>query len=335
MSTAMPLRRLGKSGAIVSALGLGCMAMTPIYSASPADDAESIRTIHRALDLGIDFIDTADGYGLGKNEELIGRALAGHHRERAFVATKFGNVHAADGKQLGIDGSARYVKQACEASLRRLKMDTIDLLYLHRVDAGTPIEESAGAMGELVTAGKVRFIGFSEATPQTLRRAHATYPVAALQSEYSLWTRDVETDGVLDVVRELGIGFVAYSPLGRGFLTGRFRSAADLAAGDSRLRQPRFSGENLTANLRLADAVATIAARKGCTSAQFALAWLMRHEDVIPIPGTKTVRHLDDDAGAIAVTLEDRDLSEIDAVFVPGAVAGERYAPERMARLRG
>jgi aryl-alcohol dehydrogenase-like predicted oxidoreductase len=330
----MPLKRLGKSGAIVSALGLGCMAMTPTYGATPDDDAESIRTIHRALDLGIDFIDTADGYGLGKNEELIGRALAGHHRERAFVATKFGNVHAADGKQLGIDGSPAYVKQACEASLRRLKMDAIDLFYLHRVDDKTPIEETIGAMSELVAAGKVRFLGVSETSPATLRHAHAIHPIAALQSEYSLWTRDVESDGVLDTVRELGVGFVAYSPLGRGFLTGRFRSIADLPPGDSRLHQPRFMGENFAANLRLADAVIALAARKGCTPAQVALAFVMRHDDVIPIPGTKTVKHLDDDAGAIDVTLDAGELGELDAVFAPGAVAGPRYTAERMARVR-
>jgi aryl-alcohol dehydrogenase-like predicted oxidoreductase len=330
----MPLRRLGTSGAIVSALGLGCMSMTPIYAAGPSDDAESIRTIHRALDLGIDLIDTADGYGQGKNEELIGRALSGHHRERAFVATKFGNVHAPDGRQLGIDGSPAYVKAACEASLRRLKMDTIDLLYLHRVDKNTPIEETAGAMGELVAAGKVRFIGFSETSAATLRRAHTTHPVAALQSEYSLWTRDVESDGILATTRELGIAFVAYSPLGRGFLTGRFRSASDLAAGDSRLRQPRFMGENLAANLRLADAVTALAARKGCTAAQLALAWLLRHDDVIPIPGSKTVRHLDENAGAIEVTLSESDLAAIDAELPPGAAHGERYAPERMGALR-
>jgi aryl-alcohol dehydrogenase-like predicted oxidoreductase len=310
------------------------MSMTPIYAAGPSDDAESIRTIHRALDLGIDLIDTADGYGQGKNEELIGRALSGHHRERAFVATKFGNVHAPDGRQLGIDGSPAYVKAACEASLRRLKMDTIDLLYLHRVDKNTPIEETAGAMGELVAAGKVRFIGFSETSAATLRRAHTTHPVAALQSEYSLWTRDVESDGILATTRELGIAFVAYSPLGRGFLTGRFRSASDLAAGDSRLRQPRFMGENLAANLRLADAVTALAARKGCTAAQLALAWLLRHDDVIPIPGSKTVRHLDENAGAIEVTLSESDLAAIDAELPPGAAHGERYAPERMGALR-
>ena len=330
----MPLRRLGNSGAIVSALGLGCMSMTPIYAAGPGDDAESIRTIHRALDLGIDLIDTADGYGLGKNEELIGRALAGHHRERAFLATKFGNVHAPDGKQLGIDGSPAYVKQACDASLRRLKMDTIDLLYLHRVDKDTPIEETIGAMGELVAAGKVRFIGVSETSVATLRRAHATHPIAALQSEYSLWTRDVESDGILAAVRELGIAFVAYSPLGRGFLTGRFRSAHDLGAGDSRLRQPRFSGDNLVANLRLADAISALAQRKGCTPAQLALAWLMRNDDVIPIPGSKITAHLDDNAGAVNVTLDAADLAEIDAVLPPGAASGERYPPERMGALR-
>jgi aryl-alcohol dehydrogenase-like predicted oxidoreductase len=322
----VPRRRLGNSGATVSALGLGCMAMTETYSASAADDVESIRTIHRALELGIDFLDTADGYGLGRNEELLARALA-DRRDRAFLATKIGNVKAGDGKYLGVDGSAAYVKAACEASLRRLNVASIDLLYLHRVDAKTPIEETVGAMGELVAAGKVRYLGLSEVSPETLRRAYAVHPIAALQSEFSLWTRDVETDGVLAAARELGVGFVAYCPLGRGFLTGRFRSPEDLPAKDSRRDMPRFSAGNFAANLHLADAIAALAKRKGCSAPQLALAWLLRHDNVVPIPGTKTVVHLEDNAGAAGVRLDDDDLAEIDAAMPPGAAAGERKAP--------
>ena len=322
----MPRRRLGNSGATVSALGLGCMAMTETYSASAADDVESIRTIHRALELGIDFIDTADVYGLGRNEELLARALA-DRRDRAFLATKIGNVKSPDGKYLGVDGSATYVKAACEASLRRLNVASVDLLYLHRADAKTPIEETVGAMGELVAAGKVRYLGLSEVGPETLRRAYAVHPIAALQSEFSLWTRDVETDDVLATARELGVAFVAYCPLGRGFLTGRFRSPEDLPANDSRRGMPRFSAGNFAANLRLTDAIAALAKRKGCSAPQLALAWLLRHDHVVPIPGTKSVVHLEENAGSAGIRLDDQDLAEIDAVLPPGAAAGDRKAP--------
>ena len=333
MNATMPRRPLGKSGATVSAMGLGCMTMSSIYAASASDEPESVRTIHRALDLGIDFIDTADAYGAGHNEELVGRALA-DRRGRAFLATKFGNLRNPDGTFKGVDGSAAYVKQAAQASLKRLNVDTIDLFYLHRVDPKTPIEETVGAMGELVAAGKVRYIGLSEAAPETLRRAHATHPVAALQTEYSLFTRDVEGDGVLDTARELGVAFVAYSPLGRGFLTGGIRSTDDFGAGDSRRNQPRFNGDNLAANLRLVDAAAAIAKRKGCSSAQLALAWLMQKDGVIPIPGTKSVKHLDDDAGATGVTLDAADLQALDVALPPGAVVGLRYPAGQMSSLR-
>ena len=332
-TTAMPRRPLGKSGAAVSALGLGCMTMSSIYAAAASDEPGSIRTIHRALDLGIDFIDTADAYGAGRNEELVGRALAGR-RGRAFLATKFGNLRNPDGTFKGVCGTAAYVREACDASLERLNVETIDLFYLHRVDPHTPIEETVGAMGELVAAGKVRYIGLSEAAPETLRRAHATYPVAALQTEYSLFTRDVENDGVLATARELGIAFVAYSPLGRGFLTGAFGSPDELGAGDSRRNQPRFSGANVAANLELAGAVVAIAQRKGCTPAQLALAWLLAADGVIPIPGTKSVAHLEDDAGAAGVTLDPADLREIDAALPPGAAAGLRYPAGQMSSLR-
>src|SRR5665213_1001872 len=333
MNATMPRRPLGKSGATVSAMGLGCMAMSAIYAASLSDEPESIRTIHQALDLGIDFIDTADAYGAGRNEELVGRALA-DRRGRAFLATKFGNLRNPDGTFKGVDGSAAYVKQACEASLKRLNVETIDLFYLHRVDPNTPIEETVGAMGELVAAGKVRFIGLSEAAPETLRRAHATHPVAALQTEYSLFTRDVETDGVLATARELGVAFVAYSPLGRGFLTGGIRSAEDFGKGDSRRNQPRFNGDNLATNLQLAAAAAAIAKRKGCSSAQLALAWLMKQDGVIPIPGTKSVNHLNDDAGAAIITLDAADVAALEAALPAGAVVGLRYPAGQMGSLR-
>jgi aryl-alcohol dehydrogenase-like predicted oxidoreductase len=333
MSSVLPRRPLGKSGAEVSALGLGCMTMSSIYAAAASDEPESIRTIERALDLGIDFIDTADAYGGGHNEELVGRAIAGK-RDRVFLATKFGNMRNPDGTFAGVNGTPAYVKSACDASLKRLNVETIDLFYLHRVDPKTPIEESIGALGELVAAGKIRYIGMSEAAPETLRRGHATHPIAALQTEYSLFTRDVEDDGVLATARELGIAFVAYSPLGRGFLSGAFRSPDDLAAGDSRKNQPRFNGDNLAANLKLADAVKTIAARKGCSPAQLALAWLLGKDGVIPIPGTKSVKHLEDDAGAVAVTLDANDLREIDAALPPGAALGTRYPVAQMPSVR-
>jgi aryl-alcohol dehydrogenase-like predicted oxidoreductase len=260
--------------------------------------------------------------------------IAGTARFSAFLATKFGNLRNPDGTFKGVCGTPAYVKEACDASLKRLNTNTIDLFYLHRVDPNTPIEETVGAMGELVAAGKVRYIGLSEAAPETLRRAHATHPVAALQTEYSLFTREVETDGVLDTARDLGIAFVAYSPLGRGFLTGGIKSADDFGAGDSRKNQPRFTGDNLAANLRLAAAAVAIAERKGCTPAQLALAWLMQKDGVIPIPGTKSVKHLNDDAGAGVVTLSAAELAALDAALPPGAVAGTRYPAGQMGTIR-
>jgi aryl-alcohol dehydrogenase-like predicted oxidoreductase len=319
---------LGTAGAEVSALGLGCMGMADFYGHS--DERESIATIHRALELGIDLLDTADMYGNGKNEELVGRAIAGR-RERAFVATKFGNLRNPDGTFGGVDGRPEYVRTACEASLRRLDIETIDLFYQHRVDPKTPIEETVGAMAELVQAGKVRYLGLSEAAPETIRRAHATHPIAALETEYSLWTRDVETNGVLDTVRELGITFVAYSPLGRGFLTGVLRSP-EFEAGDVRRRHPRFSDENFAANQRLAEAMRDIAGRKGITPAQLAIAWLLAR-DVLPIPGTKRVKYLEENAAAVDVRLSEDDLRAIDAALPPGAASGLRYPAAQMPSL--
>jgi aryl-alcohol dehydrogenase-like predicted oxidoreductase len=305
------------------------MGMSDFYGRS--DEREAIATIHHALELGIDLLDTADMYGNGKNEELVGRAIA-DRRDRAFVATKFGNLRNPDGTFAGVDGSPTYVREACEASLRRLNVETIDLFYQHRVDPKTPIEETVGAMGELVKAGKVRYLGLSEAAPETIRRAHATHPIAALQTEYSLWTRDVETNGVLDSVRELGIAFVAYSPLGRGFLTGVLRSLDTLETGDVRRRHPRFADENFAANQKIADAVCRLAERKGITPAQLALAWLLAC-DVTPIPGTKRVKYLEENAAAVAIRLSEDDLRTIDAALPPGAAAGLRYPAAQMPSL--
>ena len=316
----MERRRLGELE--VSAQGLGCMGMSAWYG--PTDADESTATIHRALELGIDFLDTADVYGEGDNEELVGRAIAGR-RDEVVLATKFGNRRFEDGTRT-IDGSPEYVRSAIDASLRRLNVDYVDLYYQHRVDANTPIEETVGAMAELVSAGKVRHLGLSEAGPETIRRAHAVHPITALQSEWSLWTRDPE-GGVLDTVRDLGIGFVAYSPLGRGFLAGRFSSPEELTEDDFRRHHPRMQGENFEQNRALAEHVRELAEEKGCTPAQLALAWVLsRGDDVVPIPGTKRRTYLEQNAAAADVTFSEDELRHIDEAFPPGAAAGQRYA---------
>ena len=321
----MQVRKLGTQGLEVSALGLGCMGMSEFYG--PGDDAESIATIHRAIELGVTFFDTADMYGPFKNERLVGRALAGK-RGRVVVATKFGNQRREDGSWVGINGRPEYVHEACESSLRRLGMDHVDLYYQHRVDRTVPIEETVGAMAELVAEGKVRYLGLSEASPETIRRAHAVHPISALQTEYSLWARQPE-ERILPTVRELGIGFVAYSPLGRGFLTGRFHASDDLPAdeADFRRRQPRFQGENLAHNLTMLEQIEGIAAEKGITAGQLAIAWVLHQgKDIVPIPGTKHRSYLEENAGAAHVTLTDDDLQRLDAAAPQGYTAGERYS---------
>jgi len=324
---ALQQRSLGGDGLVVSALGLGCMGMSDFYGGR--DEAEAIATIHRALDLGVTFLDTADMYGVGANEELVGRAIR-DRRDAVVLATKFGNVRGADGAFLGIDGRPAYVQQACEASLRRLGVETIDLYYQHRVDPKTPIEETVGAMARLVEQGKVRRLGLSEAAPATIRRAQAVHPIAALQTEYSLWSRDPEDD-ILPTCRELGIGFVAYSPLGRGFLTGQITRFDDLDPDDSRRNQPRFQGENFQKNLDLVARVREIAREKGCTPGQLALAWLLaRGEDIVPIPGTKRRTYLEENVGALDVALTPEDLARIDAVAPRGAASGERYPAQAL-----
>jgi aryl-alcohol dehydrogenase-like predicted oxidoreductase len=323
----MQTRRLGTNGPEVSAIGLGCMGMSDFYG--PAEDARSIEVIHRALDLGINFFDTADMYGVGRNEQLVGRALR-DRRDKAVIATKFGNVRVEDGSYLGIDGSPAYVRKACEASLRRLGVDVIDLYYQHRVDPKTPIEDTVGAMAELVREGKVRYLGLSEAAPDTIRRAHKVHPVTALQTEYSLWSRDAEED-LLPLCAELGITYVAYSPLGRGFLTGAIRSIDDLAPDDWRRNNPRFQGENFQKNLQLVDAVQEMARARGCTPAQLALAWVLaRPEGIIPIPGTRRIERLEENIGALDVTLTREELDRLDAIAPVGVAAGTRYPDAAM-----
>jgi len=323
----MQQRRLGRNGPAVSAIGLGCMGMSEFYG--PTDDAQSIATIHRALELGVTLLDTADMYGVGRNEELVGRAIKGR-RDKVFLATKFGNVRDRDGKRLGISGKPQYVRSACEASLRRLGVDTIDLYYQHRVDPDTPIEDTVGAMAGLVREGKVRYLGLSEAGPATIRRAQQTHPIAALQTEYSLWTRDVEQE-ILPLCRELGIGFVAYSPLGRGFLAGRFRRPEDIPEGDFRKDNPRFLPENLSKNLAFQKELEKIAEERRCTAAQLALAWVLAQgEEIVPIPGTRRPAYLEQNAGAVVIALSRDDLARIDRVARPGVAAGTRYTEPGM-----
>ena len=326
----MQERTLGTQGLVVSALGLGCMGMSDFYAGR--DEAESMATLERALERGISFFDTADVYGPNTNEELVGRFLRGK-RDRVVLATKFGNVRGANGAWRGVNGRPEYVRQSCDASLKRLGVDYIDLYYQHRVDATVPIEDTIGAMADLVREGKVRYLGMSEAAAATIRRAHAVHPISALQTEYSLWTRDVE-DAILPTLHELGIGFVPYSPLGRGFLTGRFRTIDDLPGDDVRRSHPRFQGENFERNLKLVDRICDLAREKGCTASQLALAWVLAQgEDIVPIPGTKRRAYLEENIGALHLQLTADDLRRIDEAAPNGATAGGRYPAQAMASL--
>ena len=331
----MQTRKLGNTGVEISAIGLGCMAMVNqegIYGRS--DDAQNVAVIHRALDLGVNLLDTADIYGQGANEELVGKALKGR-RDQAILATKFGHAVRADGSGTDINGRPEYVKRTAEASLRRLGVETIDLYYQHRVDPNTPIEETVGAMAELVEVGKVRFLGLSEAAPATIRRAHAVHPISALQTEYSLWTRDPE-DELLGLTENLGITFVAYSPLGRGFLAGAFKSVSDLAPDDWRRSNPRFQGDNIQKNLELVDEIQTLAQEKGVTAAQLALAWLLtRGDQLVPIPGSRRIERLEENIASADIELTENDLHRLELIAPVGVAAGNRYPEGMMLRLNG